>query len=57
MHRLAIAGAVLTGIALVGYAVGTATPYPGRSFTVTGVMAGLALLLIGRAMAGEGTEG
>lgn len=49
MHRLRALGLGITVLALVGYAVGTAAPYPGRAFTVTGVMAGIALATIPRA--------
>jgi len=54
--RTALAvGAGLTLLGVVGYVVGVATPYPGRAFSVTGVMIGVALLAIGNAQ--RATEG
>jgi hypothetical protein len=47
MDRVRTAGAALTGLAVVGYAVGVAAPYPGRAFTITGVMVGLTLWAVG----------
>lgn len=41
------AGAVLTLLGVVGYVVGVVAPYPGRAFSVSGVMVGLTLLAIG----------
>lgn len=46
-------GLVLTLTSLAGYAVGVAADYPGRSFTVTGVMVGITLLAVGNAKRGE----
>lgn len=48
MQRLALVGCVCTGLALVGYAVGAATPYPGRELTLVGVMVGTSLVFVGR---------
>jgi hypothetical protein len=47
MDRVRTTGAVLTAVAVVGYAVGVASPYPGRAFTLTGVMVGLTLWAVG----------
>lgn len=47
MDRVRTAGVVLTSLAAVGYAVGVAAPYPGRAFTLTGVMVGLTLWAVG----------
>ncbi|WP_164974778.1 hypothetical protein [Halegenticoccus tardaugens] len=47
MDRALTAGVVLTGAGLVGYAVGLVAPYPGRAFSVTGVMIGVTLLAVG----------
>jgi hypothetical protein len=41
-------GILLTVASLTGYVVGTVAAYPGRSFTITGLTVGLALLAIGR---------
>jgi hypothetical protein len=49
MNRYLALGVALTVGGVTGYAVGTATPYPGRSFSVTAVMVGLTLLVVGRA--------
>lgn len=43
------AGIVFTVLGLVGYVVGTAVAYPGRSLSVTALMAGITLVAIGRA--------
>ncbi|MFC4358960.1 hypothetical protein ACFO0N_13500 [Halobium salinum] len=43
----AVAGAVLTGLSVLGYLVGVATAYPGRAFSLTGLMVGLTLLAVG----------
>jgi hypothetical protein len=48
MNRLVTAGGVLTALGVVGYVVGVTTPYPGRAFSVTGVMVGVTLLSIAR---------
>jgi hypothetical protein len=47
MDRVVAAGIALTVLGLVGYAVGVAAPYPGRAFSVTGVMVGLTLVAVG----------
>jgi hypothetical protein len=53
MNRTFAAGAVLTALGIVGYSVGVFAPYPGRSFSVTGVMVGLTLLVVGGGLGGE----
>lgn len=52
MNRLLWTGAVALLAGAAGYAVGVFVPYPGRSFSVTAVMVGLALVAVGRT-AGE----
>jgi hypothetical protein len=47
MDRVAAVGVALTVAGLVGYAIGVVAPYPGRSFSVTGVMVGLTLVAVG----------
>ncbi|WP_247003342.1 hypothetical protein [Halosolutus gelatinilyticus] len=47
MNRRLLAGVVGTCLGLVGYALGTAVAYPGRSFSITLVMVGVTLLAIG----------
>lgn len=49
MNRVTAFGVVLTATGLVAYAVGVTAVYPGRAFSVTVVMAGLALATMGRA--------
>ncbi|PSP96805.1 hypothetical protein BRC94_11520 [Halobacteriales archaeon QS_5_70_17] len=44
MNRRRAAGVALIVLALVGYFVGVVAPYPGRSFTLTGLMVGIALV-------------
>jgi hypothetical protein len=50
MDRVVAAGIALTVLGLVGYVVGVVAAYPGRAFSVTGVMVGLTLVAVG----GEG---
>lgn len=47
MYRTRLAGVVLTLGGLAGYALGTATAYPGRAFSVTAVMLGVTLYAVG----------
>lgn len=42
-----VIGAASVGMGLIGYAVGTAVPYPGRAFSLTLTMVGITLLVIG----------
>lgn len=49
MRTLFLLGVVLVVAGLAGYVVGIAVPYPGRGFSLTAVMAGLAVALVGRA--------
>lgn len=53
MHPVAIAGGLCTTLALVGYLAGQLAPYPGRAISLTGLMVGLALLLVGLATEGS----
>jgi hypothetical protein len=48
MQALALAGLGCTLLALVGFAAGTVTAYPGRELSMVGLMAGLALFFVGR---------
>lgn len=41
-------GAGLLAVGLAGYAVGLAVAYPGRAFSLTAVMVGTALVIVGR---------
>jgi hypothetical protein len=47
MDRVVVAGVALTVLGLLGYVVGVFAPYPGRAFSVTGVMVGLTLVAVG----------
>ncbi|MFC5365639.1 hypothetical protein [Salinirubrum litoreum] len=47
MDRVVAAGIALTVLGLVGYVVGVVAAYPGRAFSVTGVMVGLTLVAVG----------
>ena len=48
MNRSLVAGVALTALGLVAYGVGTTVAYPGRAFSLTAVMVGLTLVLVGR---------
>jgi hypothetical protein len=52
MDRLLAAGVLAFCAGAAGYVVGLYVPYPGRSFSVTAFMVGLALVVVGRT-AGE----
>jgi hypothetical protein len=47
MNGTLAAGIVLTVGGVVGYVVGVLAPYPGRGFSVAGVMVGLTLVSVG----------
>jgi hypothetical protein len=53
MQRVAVLGAACTVLALVGYGAGMVSPYPGRAFTLTGLMVGTTLLAVGIAREGS----
>jgi hypothetical protein len=48
MQRLAAVGVACLLLGLAGYAAGIATAYPGRSFSVTAIMVGIGLTVLGR---------
>lgn len=50
MNRMMGAGLALTALGFGGYAAGVAAPFPGRSFSVTALMAGITLAAIGRSL-------
>lgn len=52
MNRVLAAGIVLTVAGVVGYGLGVFVAYPGRAFSVTAVIVGVALFAIGQAGAG-----
>ncbi len=49
MNRSFVAGIVFTVFGLVGYLIGIVAAYPGRAFSITGVMVGITLVAIGNA--------
>jgi hypothetical protein len=61
MNRTLASGVALTALGTAGYvlgvagedAVGLVDPYPGRAFSVTGVMVGITLLSVGLSYRGD----
>jgi hypothetical protein len=53
MNRTFAAGTALTVLGVVGYGLGVVAPYPGRSFSMTGLMVGLTLLAVADGGTGE----
>lgn len=53
MNLPLVAGAALSVAGLGGYVLGVTVAYPGRSFSVTALMAGITLVAVGRSLAGE----
>lgn len=49
MNAAAISGALLAVGGLVGYVLGLVAPYPGRAFSLTALMVGLAVVAVSRA--------
>jgi len=47
MDRIFATGLVITGLGVAGYTLGIVTAYPGRAFSVTAVLVGIATLAIG----------
>lgn len=47
MNTVLAVGGVLTVAGLAGYLIGLVAAYPGRAFSVTGVMVGVTLVAIG----------
>ncbi len=47
MNSLQAVGVALTVAGVAGYVVGVVAPYPGRGFSMAGVMVGLTFLSIG----------
>ncbi|SEG22640.1 hypothetical protein [Halobellus limi] len=47
MRRTRAVGILLTALAVAGYAIGVAAPYPGRSASLVGLMVGVTLYAIG----------
>lgn len=50
MQSVALVGGACSLLSVVGYAIAIHRPFPGRAFAVTGLMVGLSLFLIGRAL-------
>jgi hypothetical protein len=47
MQRLQALGIALSALGLVGYLAGVVAAYPGRAFSITGVMVGITLFAMG----------
>lgn len=47
MERVRTVGLGLSLLSLFGYLVGVVASYPGRAFSITGLMAGLTLYAVG----------
>ncbi|MFB6353517.1 MAG: hypothetical protein ABEJ92_05470 [Halobacteriales archaeon] len=54
MNRVFGTGLALTGVGLGGYLLGLVQSYPGRAFSLTALMVGIALVAMRRAF--DGTE-
>lgn len=54
MHRSTLIGIGLFLIGMTGYAVGIHVAYPGRAFSVSAVMTGVAIAAIGQQSAARG---
>ncbi len=49
MNRTLASGLGLTVLGVVGYVIGLLAPYPGRAFSITGIMVGITLAAIANA--------
>jgi hypothetical protein len=47
MRRVRTFGVGLSALSLAGYIVGTVATYPGRAFSITGLMVGVTLYAVG----------
>lgn len=56
MNRVSAAGAFLAAAGVGGYGLGVLVEYPGRSFSLTLLMAGIALFAMARAFESDGVE-
>jgi hypothetical protein len=48
MDRRFAAGLTLTALGVAGYLLGLRVAYPGRAFSISAVMVGVTLLVVGR---------
>lgn len=48
MNLPMVAGGVLTAVGVIAYGAGVAAAYPGRAFSLTLLMVGITLVLVGR---------
>ena len=55
MQRRVLAGWGLLVAGLLGYAAGIYVPYPGRAFSLTAIMVGIVLVVVG-GIPGAGAE-
>lgn len=49
MNRTLVSGLGLTVLGVVGYVIGLLAPYPGRAFSITGIMVGITLAAVANA--------
>lgn len=56
MNSVFALGAAVTALGVAGYAAGVAAAYPGRAFSLTAVMVGVPVALIGRSLDAEGSR-
>lgn len=54
MNRAALAGLGLSFVGFAGYVGGVYVEYPGRAFSITALMSGIALAIIFREPEGDG---
>jgi len=55
MNRATLAGAGLCVAGLLGYGIGVSVEYPGRSFSITALIVGIAVVAIFRESGGAET--
>ncbi len=53
MNRSTISGVALSLVGFIGYVAGIYVAYPGRAFSITAVIVGIALVAIGPQSAGR----
>jgi hypothetical protein len=53
MNRATLAGLGLSLVGFAGYVAGVSVAYPGRGFSITALMSGIALAIIFREPAGD----
>jgi hypothetical protein len=56
MNRTLVSGIGLTVLGVVGYVIGLLAPYPGRAFSITGIMVGITLAAVANAAEPEAVQ-